>query len=147
MCAVNTQRCWEITYEEFCNYGFKSSKEDIVGRCVVLHLYYKTHMVNLTRPRNQVTFTFSCMLWADLHCGHHHKKHCNSFESYWKPVSRAACGWSSVIRNDIISIKYVILGTCKRQEHLYYFKANRFQRTTVFGVNNNITVFFLKREI
>lgn len=31
------------------------------------HLCYKIPIVNLRRPENELTFTFSCILWEDLH--------------------------------------------------------------------------------
>lgn len=55
-----------LTYQELSNYDSKVQGE-IQFADADFHLCYKIPPIRLTRPENEPTFTFSCILGEDLH--------------------------------------------------------------------------------
>lgn len=87
----------DITFQEFSDYGLKSSRENVVGRWVVPYLRYKILSSQFNMTGKWIILTFSCRLWStDLYLCSLSRKYC--LWSHWKPVLT-----SSPIRWSIIS--------------------------------------------
>ena len=86
-----------------------SSRKDVKGRWIILCLYLKFQIINLTYPENKLLFTFSCILWIKLYMPSS-RKQSNVWVTPWKPVST---GWCNLMSNDTTSIKHMASGNCK----------------------------------